>query len=385
MRCLAAAKQHQLAIKARVVAAIEEQPCVLYVDFGRCRCALGRIVLLDAIHKDHRLSRLAETVVDGADRLQILNVVFKLLADGRRNLLNLREGLPVAACGVERGEQALPCVGTIAILRQHCAVDRESTLRIVAREIDPSKRERDRSGRCLACGGLLGDGFFENLLSDVELVLTLIDGGDSDLKTGTAHRRVVNGWRHGLQGLQGLRILLHDVLDADEALPCCEVSGIHGEGLLVERCGLLETVGLLEETGVLKLGLDLKTLRSRCDRQIESGLQSTLSVGVTANRRIGGGQRAEEDGIAHQLRSNGRRDAALGLQGLRDVACTELGQEETAPGSGRGWLQLDVALEDFDCSRGLLGLQQCAAETVEGLRTGWTHGQRGAVPLLGCG
>ena len=46
---------------------------------------------------------------------------------------------------------------------------------------------------------------------------------------------------------------------------------------------------------------------------------------------------------------------------------------------------MEVALEDFDCRPGLVGLQQCAAEAFEGLRAGWTHGQRGAVPLLGCG
>jgi hypothetical protein len=173
------------------------------------------------------------------------------------------------------------------------------------------------------------------------------------------------------------------VLDAHETLPCCDVSGIHGEDLLIERRGLLETVGLLEKTGILKLGLDLKTLGSGGDWQIESGLQGPLGIGITANGPVGRGQRAEEDGIAHELRTNGRWDAALRQQGLRDVAGTELRQEETAPGSGRGWLYLDVALEDFDCGTWLLGLQQCAAEAVEGLRTGWAHSQRGAVPLLG--
>ncbi len=52
--------------------------------------------------KTHRLLRLAERVVDGAHGLEILNVGLELGAYGRRYLLNLREGLLVAARGVKR-------------------------------------------------------------------------------------------------------------------------------------------------------------------------------------------------------------------------------------------------------------------------------------------
>ena len=78
---LPAAEQHELAIEAGVVAAVEQQPGVLDVDVGGSGGVLRGVVLLDAVDEDHRLLRLAERVVDGADGLQVFGVVLELDAD----------------------------------------------------------------------------------------------------------------------------------------------------------------------------------------------------------------------------------------------------------------------------------------------------------------
>ncbi len=62
---------------------------------------LHRIVLLHAVQEHHRLLRLAERVVDRANRLQILDVVLQLAAHRVGNLLHLRQCLLVASSTVQ--------------------------------------------------------------------------------------------------------------------------------------------------------------------------------------------------------------------------------------------------------------------------------------------
>ena len=342
----------------------------------------GGVVLLDTVDEDHGLAGLTEAVVDGAHGLEVFGVGFQLRTDRQRDLLRLRKGLLVPAGAVKDGEHALPGVDAIRVIGEDLAGDGKGALGKVSRKIHARELHFERDGGLLVGRGLLRDGVLQDLLRNFGLVALLVDRSNGGLEADVAHGRFVDRLRHTLQGLHSLGILLQSVLDADHALPRGAVVGIGGEDLAIQAVGLIEVVGCLEQAGVLQLRPDLEGGGVGRKRELQRGLQDLLGFGVPPDGGVGGGEGAQEVGIAHELGENRGRNAMLGEQRLGRTAGAELGENKPAPGRGRGRLHLGEVVVDVNGCLGLLGLEQGAAQAFEGFGAGGTQGERGLVALL---
>ena len=198
---------------------------------------------------------------------------------------------------VERGNHALPCVGTVRMVSEQLAIEGVCLIGVVAEKIDGRQLQLQLDAGLAAGCDLKFHGALEQPLRNFKLIGLLIDGAEHGQEGGIGQRGFVGRRGHLLNVGDGLSVPPDLVLGADEAFPCGDVGGIALENLRIERERLIVVPGIHQDAGVLQLGARQKRATVIGERQRERESEDALGIGGAVLRLIDACERVEILGI----------------------------------------------------------------------------------------